>query len=328
MTTSPAVTELEMQRMDEALQWLETLRDSAMDEGAVAAWLRWSSEPENLQEFERLQGIWDGVGRLDRAALLPSPARAPARRSVRLAWAAGLVLMVGASLGGYWVREIGGRSYGTEVAMTSEIALSDGSRVELAPLSRISARFTDESRVIDIESGEAYFDVAKDPLRPFIVKTDDVQVLAVGTAFNVHKIGGRVRVTVTEGVVSVSATNMDAAGGGRAQAAVPVQASAGQQVEYSVVDRRMQVAGANVEIATAWRSGMLKFVNEPLGNVVADLNRYTDRKILIEDESLEALPYTGTVFSGRIDQWLLALQDAFPLVAEEQGPHQVRLKTN
>jgi transmembrane sensor len=328
MNAPQAATDPELKRMDEALQWLEALRENGMDEGSVAAWLRWSSEAGNLEEFERLQRVWDGVGKLDRDGLLPSTARTNVRRAPRFAWAAGLLLAVGASLGGYWALESGGRSYGTPVAATSEISLSDGSRVELAPLSRISTRFTGESRVVDVEAGEAYFDVAKDPLRPFIVKTDEVQVLAVGTAFNVHKIGGRVRVTVAEGVVSVSATNAGEGGGALARAAVPVQASAGQQVEYSVADRRMHVTGANLEIATAWRSGMLKFVNEPLGNVVADLNRYSERKIVIDGAGLAALPYTGTVFSSRIDQWLVALQDAFPLVAQEDGAHRVRLKAD
>jgi transmembrane sensor len=92
------------------------------------------------------------------------------------------------------------------------------------------------------------------------------------------------------------------------------------------VDRRLSLSGADVQVATAWRSGVLKFVDEPLQNVVADLNRYTERKIIIGDPSLNALPYTGTVFAERIDQWLLAVQDAFPLYVEESGRERVRLK--
>jgi transmembrane sensor len=168
---------------------------------------------------------------------------------------------------------------------------------------------------VSLDSGEAYFDVARDPQRPFIVAAGEVQVTAIGTAFNVHKGSGHVRVTVTEGAIRVSAPGNAAA-----------EAKAGQQVEYALAERQLSVSSADTAVATAWRSGVLKFVDEPLRNVVADLNRYSERGIVIEDAGLEALPYTGTVFTGRIDQWLIALEDAFPLYVEDSGRARVRLK--
>lgn len=328
MNAPQEAMDFELRRIEEAERWLQILHEGAFDEGTIAAWQKWSSDAPNLQEFERLQQIWEGVGDLESGRLLTSSAAGSRRWAPQWAWAAGLTLLIGASSSVYWIKVSGDRTYDTRVAVTRELPLPDGSRVEIAPLSRINTRFTPESRIVNVESGEAYFNVARDPLRPFIVKVGEMQVLAVGTAFNVHKTGERVRVTVTDGVISASATKANATGDNGAHATAPVQASAGQQVEYSLVDRRFLVGSADVARATAWRSGMLKFVNEPLGSVVADLNRYSDRRIVIDDAALETLPYTGTVFAGRVDQWLLALQDAFPLHAQVDGADRVRLKMN
>lgn len=327
MSALQTAADPELRRIDEAMQWLDVLREGAMDENVLAAWLKWSGDAQNLLELERLQQIWEGVGRLDREQLLAPPAR-PASRWTRprLAWAAGVALAICASAAWYWSERSSGRNYVTAVAVTSDIPLSDGSRVELAPSSSIVARFSPEKRIVNVESGEAYFSVAKDPARPFIVDIGDLRVVALGTAFNIHKAHGRVRVSVTEGVVSVSSVKTEASELWDSHSSAPVRASAGEQVEYSIADRRLFVNGADVRIATAWRSGMLKFINEPLGDVVADLNRYSDRELIIEDDELTRLPYTGTVFAGRIDQWLLAVQDAFPLHVQADGEHRVRLQ--
>jgi len=320
MSAQEVVEDLELRRIDEAAQWMETLRSGAMDESTLAAWLKWSADPQNLQEFEGLQHIWDGVGKLSHGELNAPSQRRFSRLPLRTALAASLVLSVGASAWLVWRSADNpyARSYDTPVAVTSDIPLADGSRVELGPLSKISTRLTETSRIIDMKAGEAYFEVARDPARPFIVNTGEVQIAAIGTAFNIHKAAGHVRVTVTEGAIRVSATQT--AGN------PPIEAQAGQRVEYSVADRRLAVSGADLQVATAWRSGVLKFVDEPLQNVVADLNRYTERKIVVEDAVLDTLPYTGTVFAGRIDQWLIALQDAFPLYVEPDGKDRVRLK--
>jgi transmembrane sensor len=318
MNTQEAAMDMDLRRIDEAEQWMATLREGAMDEGTLARWLQWSADARNLQEFERLQQIWSGVGQLGADAWGASRERRGAGRAhLRLALAASLLLVVGAGAWLAWnaIGDPNMRTYGTAVAVTSDIPLSDGSRVQLGPVSTISAQLTEATRLVSLDAGEAYFDVARDPQRPFIVAAGEVRVTAIGTAFNVHKGSGHVRVTVTEGAIRVNAPGNAAA-----------EAKAGQQVEYALAERQLSVSSTDTAVATAWRSGVLKFVDEPLRNVVADLNRYSERGIVIEDAGLEALPYTGTVFTGRIDQWLVALEDAFPLYVEDSGRARVRLK--
>ncbi len=320
MSTQDVAVERELRRIDEATQWLQALRDGAMDESTITRWLTWSADAQNLQEFEQLRAVWDGVGTLERRAQLSvEPVRGVRPRAFRTALAAGV--MLGLGTGAWYIWDLATspvNSYSTAVAATTHIPLADGSRVQLAPLSKVSTRFTADARIVNVESGEAYFEVAKDPARPFIVNTGEFTVTALGTAFNVHKTKESVRVAVTEGSIGVAVPGE--------RAPEPIEARAGQQVEYSFAERRLTVGSADPQVATAWRSGVLKFIDEPLRDVVADLNRYSKRKIVIDDASLSTLPYTGTVFADRIDQWLLAAQDAFPLYIEEEGKDRVRLK--
>ncbi len=317
MTTPQATVDVELDRIDAAEQWLETLREGAMDEPTLAAWLSWSADARNLREFERLQQIWQGVERIDVRAWRQPQVLRIRRAPLRLALAATVVLAVGVGTGLIWL--FAGHpdvlTYRTSVAVTSDIPLADGSRVQLGPVSTLSAHLTEATRVLRLEAGEAYFEVAKDPLRPFVVNSGELQVTAIGTAFNVHHGAGKVRVTVTEGAIRVAAPTGES-----------VEAGAGQQVEYTLADRRLALSGADPEVATAWRSGVLKFIDAPLSTVVADLNRYSERRIVIDQTGLDSLPYTGTVFVGRIDQWLIALQDAFPLRVQDDGERRVYLR--
>src|SRR5690606_34952861 len=94
-------------------------------------------------------------------------------------------------------------AYQTERAEHKALVLPDGSTVRLGALTSISLNYTDEMRYLVLEGGEAFFEVARDQRRPFIVQTGAITVKAVGTAFNVRRAAERVSVTVSEGAVDV-----------------------------------------------------------------------------------------------------------------------------
>ena len=75
----------------------------------------------------------------------------------------------------------------------------------------------------------------------------------------------------------------------------------------------MSVGSITLEQATAWRGNRLEFINEPLGVVIANVNRYSARPVHIADTDLAALAFTGTVRTDAIDSWLDALPKVFPL---------------
>lgn len=326
MNTHSQDTDLDLQRLEEAADWIVRLRDTPEDEALVAEWLEWcDAAPENLDAFRRVQDTWFATGEAAALASAPAPQAGattvlPRRRRysrTRFAMAASLLLSVG--LGALLLTQpqwiYGLHTLSTPVAMHGSSTLEDGSRVELGARSRIRTDFSERERRVFVESGEAFFEVAKDASRPFIVKAGDLSVTAVGTAFNVRRSDERVVVTVSEGRVRLESADEPTK--------QPLEAGAGEQATFSRKAQRIQLARIDPGVATAWREGVLKFKDEPLDEVVADLNRYSTRKIELADPQLNELRYTGTVFGNRLEDWLHAVENVFPVQVEHKGADRI-----
>lgn len=324
--------DLALQRMKTAADWLIRLHDAPDDETLAAAWLQWCEEdPRNIEEFRSAQSVWHAAipaptavraqigrptGRLSRMRAWQQR-WAPAR--VAIAVAAALILTIGI---GWTILDqridSSAQSYATAVGGTGSTVLPDGSRVDLGADSRITILYTADRRRVSVDFGEAYFSVAKNPRRPFLVTAGDMQVTAVGTAFNVRRHPGRVVVAVGEGRVELD--NKERRGESRQPHEVPsMPLRAGQQAVYSGTSRSIEVASIHLADVASWRRGVLKYVHEPLGNVVLDLNRYHSKPIVISDTRLSQMPFTGAVFSTRIDDALRALEGAFPVQVQEHA---------
>src|SRR5262249_46468625 len=154
-----------------------------------------------------------------------------------------------------------------------------------------------DSRALTLLRGEAFFQVAKNRAWPFIVRAGTTQVTAVGTAFNVRMSDNRTVVAVTEGRVEVAtAPKPSALPTAHAPAAprLTAQVSAGEAISY-VDDGNLQVLpSAEAPLATAWLNGRRQYRNEPLRYVLADVDRYTGKKIEVAGAAGE-LRFTGTL---------------------------------
>lgn len=321
-----------------AADWLQTLRDTPNDPASVAAWEQWVGDrPENLEAFAKIEALWSALespeantrlrAHLDAArrnrseTALPSPAAAAPIRSQPRAHrflrvpALGIAALVLASVATLWiVHELRGEVMATSVAELDARLLEDGSHVELGAQSRIRTLYTPSRRDITVEVGEAYFQVAKEPRRPFVVKSGHVVVTAIGTAFSVHRTNERITVTVTEGRVAVAESG----------AATPAYLTRGEQGIFDESTRTLSVATVDLGNALGWRNGILRFVNQPLSAVIEDVNRYSGKTIRVADPALGARLYTGTIYPERIDDWLYALEEVFPLQVE-RAAHVIRL---
>jgi transmembrane sensor len=183
-------------------------------------------------------------------------------------------------------------SYAADVGEVRRITLEDGSGVVLNSDSKVSVRFRDTVREVRLERGEAIFEVAKNKTRPFIVLTDAVSVRAVGTAFSVRRADGAVSVAVTEGVVEVTQP-----------ATLPQRVSVD---ERAMVRPRQEIEvrrenRSTLERQLAWRTGMISFAGESLADAVNEVNRYSRRKIEIDDPSLRTRPVIGIFRVGDVD---------------------------
>lgn len=174
--------------------------------------------------------------------------------------------------------------YATGTAETRTIRLADDSTVTLAPESAITVAYTPGERHIRLLAGEAFFEVAPNPERPFRVQAEAVDVTVLGTAFDVRRGEDETDVAVEQGVVRVDHTTADPP--------VTETLTAGQSVRVSWAGRAERGDGP-VERVAAWRRNQLIARDEPLGIVVDQLRPYYTGKIIVTDEALAGRPVTG-----------------------------------
>jgi transmembrane sensor len=93
------------------------------------------------------------------------------------------------------------RRYSTPVGVFASLPLQDGSKITLDTRTQVRVDLSNTERRVDLDRGEAYFEVAKDPRRSFVVRAGRERIIALGTQFSVRRNGDDVRVVVTEGSV-------------------------------------------------------------------------------------------------------------------------------
>lgn len=303
--------------------------------------------PPQLPSLAQLAAdAYDGSAPIDPSALQPSAVRKRLRnaRTALLALAAAVVLM---AFGGSWFLSrvtlqpaSESMNYRTAAAQTKLIELPEGSRVTLDADSELNVVLTSDRRALTLVRGEGYFQVAKDRSRPFVVQAGATQVTAVGTAFNIRRSANRTVVAVLEGKVELvaepqSRPNAPAPGSDRhdesrvtAGSAGPprvpqlsAQVAAGEAVSYSESGDLHALPATEASLAAAWLQGHRRYYNEPLRYVLADVSRYTGRKIEVSDELTGDLQFTGTLDVENSEAWLRGLSVALPvrLVQEKDG---------
>ncbi|HTP39066.1 MAG TPA: FecR domain-containing protein [Steroidobacteraceae bacterium] len=317
----------------EASEWIARLRAddaSAEDLSQFEAWR--AAHALHARAYAEMEQTWSRIasaGRLVRAVSFAhsmNQAAAVPHRSRRWWWAtaAGAVLaVVAASL--LYTRGVPERSFSTAVGERATIVLADGSSMELNSGSLARVKFTAGSRVIRLERGEAFFQVAHDPQRPFWVIGGGSWVRAVGTAFNVYLRADGVRVTVSEGTVRIGTAQPGFAEAPTDQQLAHANVSvltAGNQADIrKAATTQRQLGSSDMSRLMAWRGGTVNFENQPLGDVVDELGRYTPLQLLIEDPKLRALPVGGSFAANAqgADSLLVLLQQGFGLSVRRQG---------
>lgn len=284
---------------------------------ALEAWL--AETPEHAAAFERANAVWAILPRAashrpDEVALQSPPRRPVARtftRPVIAAIAACLSLLAG--LGVLWWSLADAGAYATRVGEQRVATLQDGSRIALNTDSQVDVRFDSGRRRIELDRGEAMFEVAHDAERPFIVIAGDTRVVALGTVFTVRRTRDDVVVTLIKGRVAVS--HQGARDTPAADAVVTLRP--GEKLTESV-NGPSRIEPESIERATAWRRGQTVFQDTPLGLAVAELNRYGGPPIVVDDPRLAALPISG-VFATNASDFAEAAAALHGLRLERRG---------
>ncbi len=273
---------------DAAIVWFARLAAhdaTSLDRAGFESWL--ADRPAHREAFGRVTRLWEQVGDVTaaRSPGLPSrPAnRLRAGRLIPMAMAATVMMAI---VG--WLFMTSPTSIGTGIGEQRVVALGDGSRIELNTRTRIELAHRATQRDVTLLEGEAFFEVATDPLRPFTVKTPHGLITVLGTAFNV-------RVTPRDSVVSVAHGRVRAANDSDARLL-----EAGQAASVGAVVAPLAFDPARL---SGWRAGRLDYVDVPLADLIEDLNRYVPVRMALAAGS------AGTALGQRRISASLRLED-------------------
>ena len=240
--------------------------------------------------------------------------------------------------------------YATDVGSYREITLSDGTLLELNTDSKVEVDYSPERRKVRLLKGEAFFKVAHNTKRPFIVYAAEKSVRAVGTAFAVSLLPQSFEVMVTEGKVELTNTVEvePVKEGGTSQekrvelptkklslsrsVVTPIYLEAGETVAYDQSRQKrlhselvQSVSKREIQRKLSWQDGLLDFSETPLIEVIEDLSRYTSMKIEISDPELRNLKFGGLFRTDELAALFNALETTFNIKVEKINDSHVRL---
>lgn len=303
---------------DQAANWIARLGTRTISLDTIQEFARWREDPANAEAYRRAEQLWSRTGELAddpdiQAALAQAQHRRPRRVGAKQIAATGLTALAASLAVGAFFWQIRD-TYATEVGEQRSLQLADGSRVRLDTASKIRVRFTEGERRIELAEGQALFEVAHNPTRPFVVSTADASVTAVGTVFEVRHVGSETRVVLVSGAVDV----VQAATKGAPQRLLPNHQTA-------IKSGKAKVSAVNAGTATSWTDGELTFVDTPLAEAVAEVNRYLATPIVLDAPAAANTPINGVFRSGDRTAFVSAAAHLFNLKAIREADGKVRL---
>ncbi len=315
-TTPPSPDSVQAQAVD----WLLRIRSENCTETERHAFNIWLEEnPNHRQTYETVLAQWEWMEPFKAVSF---PARDAAlryrgksrRRLFIYSTAATLLLALGltAFMPNGWIGIP--HTYIAEKGGRQTINLADGSSIELNTESEVRVHFNRWRRNVEMIKGEAFFTVAHDAGRPFEVRAGSGRIRDIGTAFEVYIKPEQVIVAVQEGIVEV-------------QASEKCELTAGQQLAFNNSGEFKTLQTQGVAALTAWRQGKLVFRDRRLDDVLAELGRYHDSRIRLQNESLGKLRVSGTFHTAELGDTLNAIAAILPLNIDYIGNHEIVLKS-
>jgi transmembrane sensor len=311
---------------------------SAEDTNAFAAWL--AADPRHGLAVANLERAWQvvsapgaaGQGGIARQRQQVREKWRARRLATGMAAAALVALVVFVSLPARWSPT----ELTTRIVVRPDLQrLSDGSVAQLNAGAEIAIAFTGEQRAVRLVRGEALFQVASDPRRPFVVSANGVQVTAVGTAFTVRSDPHHVAVLVTEGTVAVVRTGQGAADSATVATPArpepePIRVSAGHRTEISLVPESVPAVSpatpAEIAAALAWRERRVEFTGTSLADAFALFNRQNVTQLTAADARTAEFEISGIFWIDDPESFVRLLESTFDMNVERVGQKMVMQK--
>lgn len=321
--------------LDTAAHWIVRLSSDqcqAVDRLDFSKWIE--QHPNNGPAFDQVLETWQAGAHIDASELQPtqktstswfsdwqwSPLRTATASVLFLVAALGLVLQ-----NNLWQAANGNVSelhVNTARGEFKSIILEDGSIIELNTNTEIKSSQDDNGRNFALIRGEAFFNIASDKQRPFVIDLGDATVTVVGTQFNIQRQNSASHILVTEGIVKVAEQSQHSQ-----LPANKARLTAGQKVS---IDKRTglgAVKTVNKDRPIHWRAKTLVFEEATLSDALADLNRYLDKPVDLSDTTLKDLHVSGTFSLEEPQTTLTALIETFGLQSQTNTKGEVSLHT-
>lgn len=313
---------------EEAAAWFARRRDGACTQSEAAAFDAWRNRSEAharaYAETERAWGRWKPLQGSERmremtaaamAATAPRSRKIPAGRRWRPLLAAACIVVV--VVGGIELlpRLLSAppATYSTRLGEQRTEQLPDGTRITLNTQTALQVRYGHGRREVVLQHGEAMFEVVHDAGHPFVVTAGDGSVTDLGTRFDVRDDSGTAIVTLLQGRVEVTAQDERK------------QLTPGEQARYGVRVTGISVRKVDPTAVTAWLHGRLDFNGMPLGQAIADANRYSAIKLRLGDPKLADMPVGGSFRAGDNAAIAAALSAVFPVRVARSNAHEIVL---
>lgn len=332
-----------------ASEWLARL-DRGLTPEEQDRYTEWLTEDAtHLRAIARYQNDWDDFDRLagiqlkhhariDPDLLLPEnlPMRKGRKLIQNLVWFSAVPFAALVALAFYVALSEPENSSGIKLQPAIELlarieqrTLEDGSVIEINRGAEVEVGYTDSERRVYLTKGEANFDVAKDPSRPFIVNVAEVDVRAVGTIFSVRLSEDEVDVIVTEGIVNVkpaiSTVTLE-------QPIADSFLEIGQRAKVnlhgeSLVVEVTSIDATEIVVAHRWQPRLLDYDQVLLGEIVEEFNRSNPIQIVLNDPSLERISLSSSFWSDNVEGFVRLMESSFGMEAEWRGSREIVLRT-
>ena len=332
-----------------ASEWLARL-DRGLTPEEQDSYTEWLGKDEaHRKAIVRYQNDWDDFDRLAGIQLqhharidpdLLAPGNLPKRKGRKLIqnifWFSAIPFAALVTLGFYVAlskpKDSSGLKLQTAIELLARIeqrTLEDGSVIELNRGAEAEVAFSASERRVYLKKGEANFEVAKDPNRPFIVNVAGVDVRAVGTIFSVRLSEDEVEVIVTEGKVNVkpivSAFSSD-------QPIAGTFLEIGQRAKVNLRNESLVVEVAPIDVteieeAHRWQPRLLDYDQIQLGEIVKEFNRSNPIQVVLSDPSLERISLSSSFWSDNVEGFVRLMESSFGMEAEWRGSREIVLRT-
>jgi transmembrane sensor len=301
-------------RRTEAADWFVRLQTADLAEDDALAFDAWVADAANARAFDAVLSVSREFvfnaraiagGLSERRGARPAGRRALIGFGVATAAAAAVAVVVPQ------LTSTKTETYVTAKGKHRSVALADGSTIDLNGGTTLSVTLARDARRVTLDHGQAVFDVARDLRKPFLIAAGDRTVRVVGTQFDVRRLDGKLSVTVARGVVEVRP--IDGAAGSA------YRLHPGQRLEHAEGQAAARVAAAEPAEVLGWRAGRLVYRDQPLKDVVADLNQQFATPIRIEDKALAETPISGVLVLDNQDAVIRRLALLVPVRAVPSG---------